>query len=283
MTGMEPGDLLPGVTVIVVPHMDDGVLACGGTIAQIPHKKNVHIVYATDGRRSPAPLLPWRDSVPVDLADVRAKEAKEAMGLLGIPKKNIHFLNLPDGRLRHHIPALNRLLKELIQSIKPTHILIPFRYDRHVDHLALNRVITTAYQKGIFSAELIEYFVYYRWKLLPDKDVRLYIRPQHLIEMSIKNASAQKRAALDCFKSQTTRFFEWQTRPNLTPLLLDEVSQAPELFLPYDAAVPGASIFTRYITFIRLAHRLEPFLKKQKDQTIAIWRRIFKGNDLNVS
>jgi LmbE family N-acetylglucosaminyl deacetylase len=274
LIGIEPGNLLPGITIIVVPHMDDGILACGGTIAQIPHKKNVHIVYATDGRRSPAPLLPMRDLTQVDLADVRAKEARMAMGLLGITEENIHFLNLPDGHLLHHLPALNRLLQELFQSIRPTHILLPFRYDHHTDHLALNRIVSSAYQNGCVIADLMEYFVYYRWRLLPQKDVRQYIRPQYLRKVEIKKVSEKKRAALDCFKSQTTRFFEWQTRPNLTSSFLDEVSKTPEFFLRYDKKATGTLIFSRSVTIIRMAHRLEPFLKRQKDKTIAVWQRL---------
>jgi LmbE family N-acetylglucosaminyl deacetylase len=276
---VDPIKVFQGVIVIAVPHMDDGVLACGGTIAKLPQKKRIHVVYATDGMRAPAPILPWRDAVSPDLGMVRMQEARAAMGYLGIPEENIHFLSLPEDRLKNHMEMLRRSLTELIEQIKPAHILTPFRYDRHADHLALNYVITAACQQGVFQAELTEYFVYYRWRLLPAGDVRKHIHPQHLLEVNIQDVSAQKRAALDCFKSQTTRFYAWQTRPNLTPQLLDEVSQTPELFLRYDASVLGAAVFTRAVTWIRLAHRLEPFMKKKKDQVVALWARGLGRND----
>jgi LmbE family N-acetylglucosaminyl deacetylase len=261
--------------LFTVPHMDDGVLACGGTIAKLSQKQQVHIVYATDGMRSPAPVLPWWDSTSTDLGQVRMREAREAMRGLGVPEQNVHFLNLPEGQLRKYGKTLISSLTDLIEQIEPAFVFMPFRYDRHVDHLALNCVVTTTVQERAFQAELIEYFVYYRWRLLPEQDVRKYISFHHLFEIDIVDVSAQKRAALDCFKSQTTRYYDWQTRPNLTQRLLDEVSRAPEFFLRYDDSVPGPAVFSRAATWIRVAHRLEPLLKKKKDQAVALWWRIF--------
>lgn len=275
---VDPIEVFQGVIFIAVPHMDDGVLACGGTIAKLPQKERIHVIYATDGMRSPAPILPWRDAISPDLGKMRMQEARAAMGYLGLPEENIHFLGLPEDRLKNHMKALSRLLTDLIGQIEPVHILTPFRYDRHTDHLALNHVITAAGQQGVFQAKLTEYFVYYRWRLLPAGDVRKYIQPQCLLEVDVEDVSAQKRAALDCFRTQTTRFYAWQLRPNLPPQLLDEVSQTPELFLGYDPSLPGAAVFTRSVTWIRLAHRLEPFMKKKKDQAMALWGRGFHRN-----
>ena len=97
---VDPAEVFKGVVVIAVPHMDDGVLACGGTIAKLPQKERIHVVYATDGMRSPAPVVPWLDTISPDLGTARMREAKTAMGYLGIPEENIYFLNLPEDRLR---------------------------------------------------------------------------------------------------------------------------------------------------------------------------------------
>ena len=275
---INPAEVFQGVTVITVPHMDDGVLACGGTIAKLLNKEEIHVIYATDGMGSPAPVLPWRDSISADLGLVRMKEAKDAMGYLGVPQENIHFLNLPDGRLKSYKNDLWDLLVPLLGQIKPANILTPFRYDRHTDHLALNHVITAACQQSAFRTKLIEYFVYYRWRLLPEGDIRRYIRPQCLYQVDIGDVSTIKKTALECFKSQTTKFYPWQTRPNLTEQLLNEVSQTPELFLEYDEAFSGSAVFTRAVIWIRLAHWLEPFLKKKKDQAVALWRTGWQRN-----
>ncbi len=253
--------------------MDDEVLACGGTLAQLPQKEQIHVVYATDGMASPAPVLPGRDLISPDLGAVRMAEARAALKLFGIPPENLHFLGLPEGQLNSYRKALSTSLTQLIGQVRPDHILTPFRCDRHADHLTLNQVITAAYQEGLIQAQLTEYFVYYRWRLLPAGDVRRYIHPRHLSVVNIEVVAAQKRRALDCFKSQTTRFYPWQHRPNLTPSLLDEVSRSPEFFLRYDPSFPGTAVFTGAVPWIRLVHRAEPALKKRKDEIVAVLNR----------
>ena len=279
MIFVDPNEIFKGVILIMAPHMDDEVLACGGTIAKLPQKERIHVIYATDGMKSPSPIVPWRDSISPDLGEVRMRESRAAMQILGVPGENTHFLDLPEAGLKKNMPALHRSLKELIGRVRPAHILMPFRYDRHPDHLAINHVITAGHRQGLYQAQLTEYFVYYRWRLLPTRDVRQYIQPQYLLEVDIQDVSAQKRTALDCFKSQTTKFYPWQTRPILTPILLDEVSQTPELFLQYDASTPGAAVFSKAVPWIRLVHRLEPFLQKWKYQVGAFLYRELQRND----
>ena len=243
--------------------MDDEVLACGGTVARLPQKAEIHVIYVADGMKSPAPILP-HDAITPDLGRRRERESVAAMGMLGVAEGNLHFLRLPEAELKRHIPALRRELLAHITAIDPDHVLLPFRFDRHPDHLAINQVLTAARQDGAIRAQLVEYFVYYRWRLLPGGDVRRYIRPSYLVEVDTRSVAALKRQALDCFRSQTTIFYPWQTRPMLTPQLLDETSQTPEYFLRCDAAVGRIAVFHKAVPWIRLAHRLEPFLQKQK-------------------
>jgi LmbE family N-acetylglucosaminyl deacetylase len=214
--------------------------------------------------KSPAPIVPWRDSITADLGETRIREAQAALRSLGIPAGNAHFLRLPEAQLRRHKAALRRSLLELIERLKPDVIFMPFRYDRHPDHLAINHVLTAIYKEKIWQGQMIEYFVYYRWRLLRQRDVRRYVEPHHLLEVDTTAVVEQKRAALEEFRSQTTHFYPWQTRPILTPVLLDEVSRTPELFLCYDPAVRGAAVFGKAVPWLRLVHRAEPFLQKWK-------------------
>jgi LmbE family N-acetylglucosaminyl deacetylase len=271
-TEISAGELLSGVILLAVPHMDDAALACGGTIAQLPDKERVHLVYATDGRRSPEPLLPGLDRRDVDLYPVRRAEAVDAMGSLGVPAANIHFLGLPDCRLRRHRRELATGLFERVRAVNPDLVLAPFRYDRHPDHLAVNRAVLHDLG-GSPTPRVLEYFVYHQWRLLREGDVRAYLRPGLLRSVSIGDVSRAKRSALDKFASQTTKFFDWQQRPNLTDELLTEVSARPEFFLPYDPAMSGANVFERGTPWIRVAHRLEPFLKRHKDRAVAMAQR----------
>jgi LmbE family N-acetylglucosaminyl deacetylase len=274
IAGVEPDEVFRGVVLITVPHMDDEALACGGTIARLTDKRRLHFVYATDGMKAPEPVLPWVDRVSADLGAIRRAESVAAMGSLGVPPENITFLDLPEGRLERVADALRRRIAEVVAHVRPNQVLTPFRYDRHRDHIALNDAVTRAASGAPWPVQLWEYFVYHYWRLLPRRDVRRYVGPEHLRQVSVEEVSSQKRAALDCFTSQTTRFYPWQARPNLTPALLHQVSHEPEIFLRYDAAYPGTAVFRSGLPWIPIAHRLESPLKRYKDRAVAVSRRL---------
>jgi LmbE family N-acetylglucosaminyl deacetylase len=281
MIYVDAAEFFSGSGLIVAPHMDDEALGCGGMMALLPNQAAWHVAYATDGMGSPEPVLPWRDKISPDLGQIRQEEARTAVAHLGLPAAQTHFLNLPDGRLQRRQTELQEALAQLIAEIQPDHLLVPFRYDRHPDHLAVNGAATRLLASGRFRGALTEYFVYHYWRTLPTGDVRDYIWPELLRAVDVTAVAPQKRAALGCFKSQTTRFYPWQARPNLTPELLDKVSGEPELFLRYDPARPGAAVFSRGAAWIRLAHRLEPWLKKRKDRLVAWARRGIKHERAN--
>jgi len=271
--------LASGMIVIVAPHMDDEALACGGLIAQLPFKNRIHIIYATDGTKSPAPIIAGRDQVSPNLDRIRMQESVEAMRMLGIAEQNLHFLCLPEAGLHKHGAALKHKIQEIVQSLSPQFVFVPFRYDRHLDHLAVNHAVVSLLEEGISGAQLLEYFVYYRWRLLPQRDIRKHIEPQFLYKLDISSVAEQKRHALDCFTSQTTIYYPWMTRPILTPMLLDEECQNPEYFLIAPDSPSGTEIFSGPTPWIRLAHRLEPILLKWKYIALTLLKRVFQNRD----
>jgi LmbE family N-acetylglucosaminyl deacetylase len=273
---INPIELFTGNILIIVPHMDDEVLACGGLIAKLPTKEALHLVYATDGMKSPAPVVPGRDEIKSDLGEVRIQESIKAMALLGVPVDNLLFLRLPEGELRKHVRPLETALLNSIHDIQPDYIFVPFRYDRHPDHLAINQIILRALHQGWIQANIVEYFVYYRSRLLPKRDIRKYILPHHLREFNIEDVAKEKRSALACFVSQTTIFYPWQTRPILTNSLLNEECENPEYFLLYNPSYPNYTIFHGPILWIRIAHRIEPVLQKWKYLVGSYLKRLFR-------
>jgi LmbE family N-acetylglucosaminyl deacetylase len=273
-TFADPEQVFQGIVVVAVPHMDDEVLACGGTLARLPQKDRIHLIYATDGSRSPAPVLSGLDAAGPHLGFMRMQESRAALKILGVPDQNLHFLGFPEARLRHSWKQYSEALVELVKKINPDHVLAPFRYDRHPDHLVVNRATTEALRSGAVKARVSEYFVYHRWRLLRGGDIRKYIDSKHLIRINIENESRIKREALTCFKSQTTKLYAWQERPILSEKLLDEECQNPELFVRYDPACPGTNIFVNAHAWIRFVHLIETPLKKKKEACRALLYRV---------
>jgi len=273
---LNPGQLFSGVVLVVAPHMDDEVLACGGSLAGLPDKNKVYVVYATDGKRSPVRTA---GAPSPDLVAIREGEAREALSVLGIPEPNIRFLGLPDGHLRQYVDRLAQALAGLIHSIQPDQILVPFRYDRHPDHLALNRATAQAAAQWGSAAKMYEYFVYYRYRLLPGGDIRNFILPDLTINIDTRAWSELKREALLRYRSQTTLFYHWQSRPILPPKRIEEVSQQQEIFLASDPGFPGASVFGKAKTWIRLVHLIEPQVKNGKERLLDLLKAGRTSND----
>lgn len=266
------GKLLPGVVLIVAPHMDDEVLGCGGTIAQLPDKTKVYCIYVTDGSRSHKPILPWLPQPVAGLSKVRMDEAGAALAVLGIPQDNAIFLGLPDSQLRKCETRLLQLLTEHIRRLRPDHIFVPFRFDRHPDHLVVYKITQKALQEMGNSAGLVEYFIYYRWKLLPKGDIRAYIPSERLLRISIDSTADVKREALECYKSQTSLVAGWQRSPIISPSSIEERCSEPECYVLTGEKDQRVELFKNKDLLIRLVHMVEPRLKRVKDRVVGLIR-----------
>jgi hypothetical protein len=113
---------------------------------------------------------------------------------------------------------------------------------------------------------------------MPRRDIRRYIRPQLLFKLEIGDVAKQKRKALDCFTSQTTVYYPWQTRPILRSMLLDEECQNPEFFLISSRSSTGAAVFSGSVLWIRIVHLLEPILQRWKYRVGALLKRLLEDH-----
>lgn len=252
--------------------MDDEILACGGTIAQLKNKESIYIIFITDGRGKHTHKL----ISGVDINTIRTNESIAALDVLSIRKENIKFLNFHDGCLRDEFNSLVAELQVNINNIKPYYIFMPFRYDWHQDHIMLNKACINACMNLDFHTNFLEYFVYTRWLLLKKKDMRKYIKPELLITVDINTVKELKKKALDCFISQTTNYYENQTHPVLTSEILNESCNTPEIFLKSDGTLLD-NIFLGSHFWISFISYLEPLLKNQKDRIIFLFQMFIKN------
>lgn len=264
-----PDNLLTARCLVLAPHMDDEALACGGTMLLHARQSEVHCLFATDGSGSPAPLLPWQGKADAGLAQRRRAEALAAAAVMGIPSANLQFLDLPDGRLARCRPALEAGLAQAIARLKPEFVFAPFRYDVHPDHVALNRAARTVLRARPGAPRLLEYFVYHRLRFAPGGDVRQALAEGVLLSVDTRPVADAKRAALDCYRSQTELLHDWQDRPILGEDSLRQRCAEPEYFLPTDPAAGLSEGFARHRQRIRFACLAMRFGKRPKDRAVA--------------
>ena len=152
-----------GPALVFAPHQDDETLGCGGTIlkkrrAGIP----VCIVYMTDGSRS-------TDEVPpAQLRTIRLEEAIAGARVLGVDRSELRFLDFPDCELATHEIEAVRAVRDILEVVRAHEIFIPCPNDKHVDHIATNRIVWSALEALATDVTVYEYPVHFwgHWPLI---------------------------------------------------------------------------------------------------------------------
>lgn len=131
---LRPEDLLPRGErlVVVAPHPDDEVLACGGLLALLAAEGRPGVlVSVTDGEGSHPGSPHW---TPQRLRTTRAVESRTALARLGLnlPRWDWQRLHLPDAGV--DATALAERLRALVRP--GDRLISTWRGDGHCDHQA---------------------------------------------------------------------------------------------------------------------------------------------------
>jgi N-acetylglucosamine malate deacetylase 1 len=138
---------------VLAPHMDDEIIGCGGTLsAHVLAGATVTVVYMTDGRYGGAlPSHPAGDQPrppATNLVALRRQEALRAMETLGI--QHVVFLDAEDSQLSS-AQGLPDRIREILRSIQPDLVYLPFFLEEHPDHRAVTQILIEA-AEGISGA-----------------------------------------------------------------------------------------------------------------------------------
>ena len=137
--------------VVVAPHPDDEVLACGGLLhGHLQRGGEALVVAVTDGEASHAGDPEW----PAHRLAAQ-RRAESAAGLLhlsaGRPLPTLR-LGVPDGSVMRYVPRLQALLETLLQPGDVA--LTTWRWDGHPDHEACGAAtVAAAMRHGCCVAE----------------------------------------------------------------------------------------------------------------------------------
>ena len=217
----------PGPTdrlLVVAAHPDDESLGAGGLVAQA-HRRSatVTVLIATDGEAS-HPQSPTH--TPAQLATIRRQEVQKAVAALA-PGTAVHFLGLPDGALQRHMAALTAQLEYFARVC--THIVSPWRGDRHPDHEACAQAsATVAAQHGLAHWQ---YPVWaWHWADPGDASALPWARMRRL-PLSDTDRAAKARA-LRCHRSQHAALSDQPgDEPILGPAMLAHFERPEEVFV----------------------------------------------------
>lgn len=189
--------LFAGVSrvVVVSPHPDDEVLACGGLMA-CAHAAGlpVVVVSVTDGEACYPDHAVW---LPQQLREERQRELDRALACLGLANVERHAWHIGDGTVSQHEAEVAARLFALLRQ--DDLVLAPWMLDAHPDHEAVGRACARA--AGHRGCARLEFPVWgWHW-VAPEQAPRMW-SPARRFRLS-PQVQQRKRAAIDQFATQT--------------------------------------------------------------------------------
>jgi LmbE family N-acetylglucosaminyl deacetylase/GT2 family glycosyltransferase len=178
----EPSRLRGERLLVLAPHPDDEVIACGGLVAQhLRENRKVRIVIATNGAEQGD-------------GSSREEESRRGVAILGNGAE-IEFLRLPDRGLEKAGEELAERLRHELRSWLPDLIVVPSPIEIHPDHVALSRAFCELVQsdRTVFAELAVATVAFF--------EVSQPIRPNALVD--ITDAAVVKWNAIEAHASQT--------------------------------------------------------------------------------
>jgi bacillithiol biosynthesis deacetylase BshB1 len=206
------------------PHPDDIEIGLGGAVAR--HVQLGHRVGLCDLTRG--------EMGSNGTAEERLAEARAAAEVLGAAWRE--NLGCPDGGVGED-PAHVRCVVEFIRRCRPSTVAVPYWRDRHPDHVAASRLLTTAaFRSGLrrYPADgpgwRPDWICYY---FINDS-----VRPSFVVDVS--EQYDLKRRALDCHRSQFCPSSDDAIATRLTSPRFRQMIEARDSYFGAMAGVPFA-------------------------------------------
>lgn len=214
--------------LVVAPHPDDESLGCGGLLAWAAKTgRRAEVLFLTDGEGSHPGSMSFP---PLQLAQVRVREAMQATAVLGIPPGNVDFLHLPDGSLPGMPPEIferiSEGLRHIIRKLAPCVVCVTAPADPHGDHQRAYELVAAAVH-DLPDCRLLRYPVW-SWTLVGEMQLDEPVG----FRVDIQAQQQTKADAIDAHASQHGRVVTDAARNFKLPgTLLRRVRQNFEVFL----------------------------------------------------
>ena len=206
--------------LVVSPHPDDAELGMGGALLKFKAEgRTVGVLDLTNG-----------EPTPFGSVEIRARETAAATAVLGLDWRQ--NLGLPNRSLEATLPARGQLAGVFRQT-RPRWIFAPYWVDAHPDHTAATQLVEAARFWSKLTKTDLPGEPYYPERIFYYYCVHLRLIPQPAFVLDISDYWEQKRAAIECYRSQFSA-----GRPAEPPSFVDRLRD--------QAAALGWSIGARY-------------------------------------
>ena len=177
--------------VIFVPHPDDEIFSCAGSILKwMEEGHDVHIVYVTDNRA----LITWgkkNSQIIIEEAQEYINLSEEEIGKIALeearcvakafsfPDRNVHLFEFHDQNAMNQIDDGVKLSKDIIKDAD--RIVIPSDNNNHPDHQATHTIAkNAAIELNLVNTEFYVYAIYNLMKAPMEKQKKVRISEYRL-------------------------------------------------------------------------------------------------------
>jgi len=177
--------------VIFVPHPDDEIFSCAGSILKwMEEGHDVHIVYVTDNRA----LITWgkKNSQIIieeaqeyinlseeEISKIGLEEARCVAKAFGFPDSKVHLFEFHDQDAMNQIDNGVKLSKDIIKDAE--RIVIPSDNNNHPDHQATHTIAkNAAIELNLVNTEFYVYAIYNLMKVPMEKQKKVRISKYRL-------------------------------------------------------------------------------------------------------
>lgn len=187
----------------------------------------VYVVVMTDGRHSHSHSFGiWENPTPQEVADIRREEAKRVTHMLGVSAERLFLLEFEDTTLQHYVDEAAERVLRLLRIIQPQEVYYPDSTDSHKDHHATHLAVEQAMLKLDAPPARFWYVIWSEESSSKGKPNSAELRG-----IDVSDVLAEKKAALNQYKSQVTLLYKTQTAPVLRPEFLEKFVGSQEVFL----------------------------------------------------
>ncbi len=213
--------------LIIAPHPDDESIAAGGLL-QVARASGaaLRVLVLTDGDNNPWPQRWVEKQWRIDAA-ARARwgarrrdEGEAALRILGVPRDDVRFLELPDGGITDILMRDDRdvadMLRDQARDFAPTLLVAPALSDRHPDHSAAFILATRATTEAGFDfARILTFAVHGAAPQAGGVVVELNEQQRRIKYEAIRAHATQMRLSGKRFLkfAQPHESYRWFTRP----------------------------------------------------------------------
>ena len=180
--------------LILSPHPDDEIIGCAGLIQKLmKQQKEVFILMITGGGAS------WDTSL-IDSSELIAKRKELSMSaaeIIGLPYEHYIYLGWEDSKLKEMVNHSERQhdLAHIIDTVKPSVILLPHRCEVSEDHYSLQKTFSNSLKFSKYKTKIFYYWVH---SMRPLREFVLGWRKSFIINLDNEEYKIKSRA-LDAY------------------------------------------------------------------------------------